>query len=63
MTQKPEFEASDKVIAEIEKRAIEEALIRNDWRRLATASELGIDKTTLWRKMKRYGLQAPDTQA
>jgi PAS domain S-box-containing protein len=44
---------------EIEKRAIWEALERNQWRRLATARELEIDKSTLRRKINRYGLNPP----
>jgi len=43
-------------LAEIEARVIREALARNNGKRLATARELGINKTTLWRKMKRLGL-------
>jgi transcriptional regulator with PAS, ATPase and Fis domain len=43
-------------LEEIEKRALWEALERNRWRRMATARELGIDKNTLRRKIKRYGL-------
>ena len=43
-------------LEEVEVRFIRECLERNGWRRLATARELGIDKTTLWRKMKRFGL-------
>ncbi|MBN1344997.1 MAG: sigma 54-interacting transcriptional regulator [Phycisphaerae bacterium] len=46
-------------LAEIEARAIRDALERNGWNRLATARELGIDKTTLWRKLKRLGLAPP----
>jgi transcriptional regulator of acetoin/glycerol metabolism len=46
-------------LAEIEKRALWEALERHQWRRLATARELGIDKNTLRRKIKRYGLVPP----
>lgn len=38
---------------EIEARVIYEALVRNGWKRVAAARELGIDKTTLWRKLKR----------
>jgi sigma-54 dependent transcriptional regulator, acetoin dehydrogenase operon transcriptional activator AcoR len=44
---------------EIEKKALWEALERNHWRRLATARELGIDKNTLRRKIKRFGLSPP----
>lgn len=43
-------------LRDIEKRAIWEALERNHWRRMATARELGIDKNTLRRKMKRHQL-------
>ncbi len=46
-------------LAEMEARLIGEALLRNNFRRLATARELGIDKTTLWRKIKRYGIKIP----
>jgi len=46
-------------LAEIEKRALGEALERHQWRRLATARELGIDKGTLRRKITRYGLTPP----
>jgi len=34
-----------------------EALIANDFNRTKTAAMLGIDRTTLWRRMKRYGIQ------
>jgi len=44
---------------EIEKRALWEALERNQWRRLATARELGIDKSTLRRKINHYRLNPP----
>ena len=36
------------------------ALRRNGWNRAQTARELGIHKTTLYRKMKRYGIRPPD---
>ncbi len=47
-------------LREIEKRAIWESLQRNNWRRMATARELGIDKNTLRRKIKRYQLEVPE---
>lgn len=43
-------------LAEIEARVIREALLRNEGRKVATAAELGIDKTTLWRKIKKLGI-------
>jgi transcriptional regulator with PAS, ATPase and Fis domain len=44
-------------LAEIEARVIRDALGRNEGRKIATAAELGIDKTTLWRKIKRLGIE------
>jgi transcriptional regulator of acetoin/glycerol metabolism len=50
-------------LEEMEKRAVWEALERNGWRTMATARELGIDKNTLRRKIKRFGLhQSPASQ-
>jgi PAS domain S-box-containing protein len=46
-------------LAEIEARAITEALERHSGNRAAAARDLGIHKTTLWRKMKAYSLDAP----
>jgi sigma-54 dependent transcriptional regulator, acetoin dehydrogenase operon transcriptional activator AcoR len=46
-------------LAEIEARGLWEALERNQWRRLAAARELGIDKNTLRRKIIRHGLNPP----
>jgi len=60
---RPEYQPgpllSGLTLKEIEKRALWEALERNHWRRLATARELGIDKNTLRRKLKRLGLVPP----
>ncbi len=46
-------------LKEIEKRAIEAALRKNQWKRVATARELGIDKNTLRRKINRLRITAP----
>lgn len=40
-----------------EKQLILKALQRHNWQKKKTAQELGMDRSTLWRKMKRYGLQ------
>ena len=37
------------------------ALRRNGWSRVRTARELGIHKTTLYRKMKKYDIQPPSS--
>jgi transcriptional regulator with PAS, ATPase and Fis domain len=42
-----------------EARVILEVLKRNHYNRLATARELGIHKSTLYRKMKRLGFELP----
>jgi len=55
----PFADAAGMTLQDIEKRAILEALERNQWRRMATARELGIDKNTLRRKIKRLGIIAP----
>lgn len=44
-------------LADNEKQAIEDALIRHDGRRRAVAKELGIPERTLYRKIKEYGLE------
>jgi PAS domain S-box-containing protein len=46
-------------LPELEGRFILEALKRNGWNREKTARELGMHKTTLWRKVKRLGLELP----
>jgi len=45
-------------LAEVEKQTILNALERLNGDKLMTARALGIGKTTLYRKLKEYGLQA-----
>jgi transcriptional regulator of acetoin/glycerol metabolism len=51
------FVPRDTTLKEIEKTAIIKALIRNNWKKLQTAKELGINKNTLRRKIVAYGLE------
>jgi PAS domain S-box-containing protein len=44
----------------LDRQAIHAALERNDFNRLAAARELGIHKTTLFRRMKRLGMALPE---
>jgi len=48
-------------LKEIERRAIQQALERNQWKKMATARELGIDKNTLRRKINRFNIIKPLT--
>ncbi len=48
--------AGPTTLQEAEAWVIRRALERNGYNRAATARELGMHKTTLWRKMKRYGI-------
>jgi PAS domain S-box-containing protein len=43
-------------LEEAEARVIRRALLHNNGNKAATARELGVHKTTLWRKMKRLGI-------
>jgi DNA-binding NtrC family response regulator len=44
-----------------ERRIIERALKRNQWNRQATATELDINRTTLYKKMRKYQLDVGET--
>ena len=46
-------------LREIEKYSIQQSLQKNQWKRMATARELGIDKNTLRRKINRLGITVP----
>ena len=51
--------ASGLTLAAIQKRAIEQALIRNDWKKMKTARELNVDKGTLRRMIQRLEIKEP----
>jgi DNA-binding NtrC family response regulator len=44
-----------------ERKIIERALHRNNWNRQATAAELDINRTTLYKKMRKYRLDVGET--
>jgi len=44
-----------------EKKIIEAALKRNAWNRQATAAELDINRTTLYKKMRKYRLDVGES--
>jgi len=44
---------------DMEKTYLYEVLRRNNWNRAATAAQMGIHTTTLWRKIKRLNLSIP----
>jgi PAS domain S-box-containing protein len=46
-----------KALKDVEKQMIYETLKKNNWRKKETAEELGINKTTLWRKIKLFDLE------
>lgn len=64
----PELQALDEgeppggepvTLKDLEKRAIRDALRTHEGNRTAAARQLGIDPSTLYRKMRRYGIQTP----
>ena len=48
-----------RALAELESRLILEALKKNDWNRLKAAKDLGIHKSTLFRRIRRLGIKLP----
>ena len=56
--QKPSHEKASS-LKDVERSYIYEALNRNQWNRSATAAEMGIHPTTLWRKMRRLNIELP----
>jgi transcriptional regulator with PAS, ATPase and Fis domain len=49
--------AEERVFDRAEAEIIRNALEKYDGNRIKTAKELGLDRTTLWRKIKKYGLK------
>ncbi len=47
---------ASQLIEEFDKNRIEEALSHNKYNRINTAKDLGVHVATLWRKMKKYGI-------
>ena len=54
------LEGKPSSLGEMERSYILETLKRNQWNRTATAAEMGIHPTTLWRKMKRLSVEPPE---
>jgi DNA-binding NtrC family response regulator len=50
------FATEDPTLASVEKHHIRTVLERNDWKIKKSAEDLGIDRSTLYAKMKKYGL-------
>jgi len=48
-------------LAQAERLHILSTLQRHEWNREEVAEELGVHRTTLWRKMKKLGINPPDT--
>ncbi|MDT8366435.1 MAG: sigma 54-interacting transcriptional regulator [bacterium] len=56
----PPVSFAGKTLAQIEAQAISEALARHGGNRSAAARELGVDKTTIWRKMRKLESRDPN---
>jgi len=52
-------QAGVQTLEDMERQAILTVLQDNNWHKARTAEVLGINRTTLWHKIKRYGLREP----
>lgn len=50
-------------LADREREAIEQALSQSGWQLAVAARQLGISRTTLWRRLKQYGMHRPENGA
>ncbi|MCK5230756.1 MAG: Fis family transcriptional regulator, partial [Desulfobulbaceae bacterium] len=55
-----EHNTLDNILNSAETQAIWDALKHNNYNRLATARELGLHKTTLFRKINKLGIMLPE---
>ena len=49
-------EPASSILANAERQAIEDVLKRHDGNRAAACQELGMSRSTLWRKMRKLGI-------
>jgi transcriptional regulator with PAS, ATPase and Fis domain len=56
---KPAADRKRSTLVELEKMHILAALVEHTWNQTKVAEELGISRTTLWRKMKKYHIDIP----
>jgi transcriptional regulator with PAS, ATPase and Fis domain len=59
LTFKQQHQPTSKSLRDSQRVQIVKALEENDWNCTNTARQLGIGRTTLWRKMKQFNLQQP----
>jgi transcriptional regulator of acetoin/glycerol metabolism len=56
----PVHDAPD-TLADQERRTIVETLNSTGWKLTETARRLGISRTTLWRRLRAWGIESPHT--
>jgi len=58
-SERPLEAVREEIVASLERARIEQALAKHDGSRTNTAKILGMSRSTLWEKMKRYGIAYP----